>query len=62
MEKEESRSRKGSIFTGLTSTMRSFLKMNKSDNTETMQISEPFNVVHVDHVRADNRTSTGFEV
>lgn len=27
-----------------------------------MQISQPYNFVHVNHVRPDNRTSTGFSV
>ncbi len=34
----------------------------KRGDSEGMQISQPYNVVHVNHVRPDNRTSTGFSV
>lgn len=34
--------------------------LNRGGND--MQISSPYNVVHLNHVQPDNRTSTGFSV
>ena len=56
-----SRERKNSVFSGIFSYLNPRGLLNRKSSKE-MQISEPFNVVHVDHVRIDNRTSTGFEV
>ena len=57
METQDStRERKSSIFSGI------FSLLSRKTSSKEMQISEPFNVVHVDHVRLDNRTSTGFNV
>jgi hypothetical protein len=51
----------GGIFTKMISTVKSVFKTD-NDETATMEISSPYNFQHVDHVRPDPRSSTGFSV
>lgn len=53
---------KPNIFSRITSTFKSVFSGQEEQNDVPMEISAPYNFRHVQHVRVDPRSSTGFSV